>query len=325
MATLDGFIEEWRSDVPYIEAHTSGSTGKPKNIRLPKTDMESSAMATNSFFGLGKGSIAALPLSTDYIAGKMMLVRAIIGGYDVVPLPVSNEICLPDDTTMFDIMPVVPSQLDSLLRHPEYSRQIRNLLIGGASPDPDTCHRLRKSGYKAYISYGMTETCSHVALRRIGSTEVAYRAMPGIRFSTDGRGCLVIYSDRFSWRTLTTNDVVDLTGPESFVWRGRADNVINSGGIKLHPEEIERRIGPFIGRPFYVVGHPSAKWGECVAIVFEGSEAESGRIADEIAALDLPRGWRPAVIVAVPALPRTATGKLRRLPLTDLPGVSRTC
>ncbi len=312
MATLDGFIEEWRSDVPYIEAHTSGSTGKPKNIRLPKTDMESSAMATNSFFGLGKGSIAALPLSTDYIAGKMMLVRAIIGGYDVVPLPVSNEICLPDDTTMFDIMPVVPSQLDSLLRHPEYSRQIRNLLIGGASPDPDTCHRLRKSGYKAYISYGMTETCSHVALAHAEDPERVFHAMPGISFETDADGRLIICAPHFSFGRLTTNDIVELRSADSFCWRGRFDNVINSGGIKLYPEELERLYSPYLqGTNFYVAGRSDSRWGQAVAIVVEGQVNE-----DEIMQTlrdNLPHKLCPKSIETVEVLPRTENGKIRRI------------
>lgn len=322
MELLNDFLEEWHSDSPTVVARTSGSTGTPKEIRLLKSDMEASARATNSFFGIGPDSELGLPLSVGYIAGKMMVVRSIVAGCRLRQFPVSNKLGVDSPV---DLLSVVPSQVPSLLADRASAVNVANLLVGGAPLSPELERQIAVSGIQAYIGYGMTETCSHVALRRIGSTEAAYRAMPGIRFSTDGRGCLVIYSDRFSWRTLTTNDVVDLTGPESFVWRGRADNVINSGGIKLHPEEIERRIGPFIGRPFYVVGHPSAKWGECVALVFEGSEAESGRIADEIAALDLPRGWRPAVIVAVPALPRTATGKLRRLPLTDLPGVSRTC
>lgn len=322
MELLNDFLEEWHSDSPTVVARTSGSTGTPKEIRLLKSDMEASARATNSFFGIGPDSVLGLPLSVGYIAGKMMVVRSIVAGCRLRQFPVSNKLGVDSPV---DLLSVVPSQVPSLLADRASAVNVANLLVGGAPLSPELERQIAVSGIQAYIGYGMTETCSHVALRRIGSTEVAYRAMPGIRFSTDGRGCLVIYSDRFSWRTLTTNDVVDLTGPESFVWRGRADNVINSGGIKLHPEEIERRIGPFIGRPFYVVGHPSAKWGECVALVFEGSEAESGRIADELAAIDLPRGWRPAVIAAVPALPRTATGKLRRLSLTDLPGVSRTC
>lgn len=322
MELLNDFLEEWYGDSPAVVARTSGSTGTPKEIHLLKSDMEASARATNSFFGIGPDSVLGLPLSVGYIAGKMMVVRSIVAGCRLRQFAVSNALCVDSPV---DLLSVVPSQVPSLLTDRASAVNIANLLVGGAPLSPELERQIAVSGIQAYIGYGMTETCSHVALRRIGSTEAAYLAMPGIRFSTDGRGCLVIYSDRFSWRTLTTNDVVDLTGPESFVWRGRADNVINSGGIKLHPEEIERRIGPFIERPFYVVGHPSAKWGECVALVFEGSEAESGRIADEIAALDLPRGWRPAVIAAVPALPRSATGKLRRLPLTDLPGVSRTC
>lgn len=306
------FIDEWLSDAPFVVAHTSGSTGAPKEIRLQKSDMRASARATNAFFGLGHGSLAALPLSVDYIAGKMMLVRGMEGGYEVVPLEVSNTITLPDDGRVFDLVPIVPTQAESLLRRPEYAGRIRNLLIGGASPDAGTLRRLCRAGYNTFISYGMTETCSHVALARADDASMLFRAMPGISFATDADGRLIVKAPAFSFKELKTNDIVELTGPGAFRWRGRADNVINSGGLKLHPEELERLYAPYMqGRGFYVAGRDSERWGRVAVLVVEG-DADGAEILDTLRR-NIDHKLCPKRVENVAALPRTANGKIRRI------------
>lgn len=308
----EDFIAEWLSAAPFVVAHTSGSTGAPKQIRLLKSDMIASARATNAFFGLGPGSLAALPLSAEYIAGKMMIVRGIVGGYKVVQLPVSNTIVLPDDGSVFDILPIVPSQAPGLLAHPQYARRIRNLLVGGAMPDADVLRRLCRAGFNAWISYGMTETCSHVALARADDASLTFRAMPGVSFATAGGGRLVVRAPAFSFGELTTNDVVELRGPGAFRWRGRADNVINSGGLKLHPEELERLYAPFLpGRAFYVAGRPDRKWGRVAALVVEG-DIDGDAIMTTLRR-NIPHRLCPKRLEAVPAIPRTPNGKIKRI------------
>ena len=309
MARVSDFLKEWADDEPYIIAHTSGSTGTPKEIRLLKSDMRISARATNAFFGLGPKFKAACPLSVDYIAGKMMAVRALEGQYTLTELPVSNDITLPDDDSVYDLMPVVPSQLPSLLQKP-YAKKIRNLLIGGASPAKDILEQIIATGYNAYISYGMTETCSHVALRK--AAEDVYKAMPGIHFCVDERDCLVIEAPHFSFGRLVTNDVVELLSDTAFRWHGRADNVINSAGLKLQCEELEKLYEPYLnGKEYYVVGRPSSEWGTAVAIVVEGS-VDKELLLEKLRAA-LPHRLCPKIVETVDSLPRTPNGKVKRI------------
>ena len=311
MATLSEFLAEWHSPDPYVQAHTSGSTGTPKPIRLLKADMQLSARATNSFFGIGEHSVLASPLSFGYIAGKMMAVRAIEAHCALVPLPVSNRIELPDTLPHVDLLPIVPSQIESLLAQPAYAARISHVLVGGAAPSPAQCRALTDAGYKAYISFGMTETCSHVALKKICGHETYFEAMPGISFSQDRRGCLVIQAPAYSFGNLTTNDIVEIASPTEFRWIGRFDNVINSGGIKISPERLEKEIARYVDRPFYITSAKDDRWGEVPAIVFEGTASEVQDILDLLAS-KIDHKTCPKKARAVRALPRTANGKIFR-------------
>lgn len=314
MATVSDFYDEWRSPSPYITAHTSGSTGTPKEIRLLKDDMRASARATNLRFGIDSRSVLGLPLSVDYIAGKMMCVRAIEAGCRLLELPVSNNISL---ECVVDLLAIVPSQVDSLIAQPSMSSMIRNVIVGGAPLSGERINALVSAGYRAYSTYGMTETCSHVALAAVHKGTPVYHAMPGITFSTDDRGCLIIHAPGFSFGRLVTNDLVSLIDATSFTWRGRYDNVINSGGIKIAAEELERQLTELTGRDLYVVAAPDDKWGQVPALVFLGDESEIGPVKALIErSVDHKRC--PKIIKAVAVLPLTANGKILRRPVSDL-------
>lgn len=313
MATIADFTAEWLNDSPYIQAYTSGSTGEPKEIRLLKSDMLISARATIDFFGITDKSTLAIPLSLDYIAGKMMVVRAIAAKCRLLDLPVTNKVEINEPV---DLLSVVPSQLDYLLDNQESLRNVRKILVGGAAVTQDTEARIKSLGIEAYIGYGMTETCSHIALRQLGANDIVYKAMPTVSFNTDSRECLVVESDAFSWGTLTTNDLVELISSTDFKWIGRVDDVINSGGIKVHPAQIEAHLIQHVGNalpPFYVVGEPSEKWGHVPVIVAECSAADQNAILSLIRRIDWPRAWKPARVVAVASLPRTSNGKIKRV------------
>lgn len=266
------FIEEWRSPLPYIEARTSGSTGEPKLIRLAKSDMVISARATIDFFNLTPSSLLYLPLSPDYIAGKMQIVRALEAGCSLICEPPSNNPNIAADSGItISLLPLVPSQVRSLIDRPLHPH-IDNIIIGGAPIDPALEKDILLGGLSAYATYGMTETCSHVALRRIGCE--FYSALPGFSFSTDKRGCLVIHSSRMSFSSLVTNDIVTLHDSHSFSWIGRYDNIINSGGVKISPEEIEKLIAPCFPTDinFYATSRQSEKWGEELVIVISSNQ-----------------------------------------------------
>ena len=314
MATIEDFKRQWRDGIDFIEAHTSGSTGTPKPIRLLKSDMRASARATNTFFSIGADSSIAAALSVDYIAGKMMVVRALEAGCKLVELPVSRTVEIPDGIIL-DLLAVVPAQLQSLLERPELSARIRNLLIGGAAPSALQSDELRKAGYKAFISYGMTETCSHVALAEASDPQRVYHAMPGISFEVDENNCLTVNAPHFSFGKLATRDVVDLLDEKSFMWRGRADGVINSGGLKFYPEELEALYARALqGFDYYVVGRPDEVWGHAVQLVIEAEEIDCEDIRRRLAAVVSEHRKLPKDIVAVAELDRTTSGKIKRIP-----------
>lgn len=304
-----GFLNEWFSPDPYIIAHTSGSTGEPKETRLLKSDMLKSADATCRFFGIDSGSSMLLPLSPSYIAGKMMIVRAIHSGARLFIEPPSSSPMSIDYGTL-DLVPVVPSQLEGLLSR-RHADNIKNILVGGAPLSAEEEKKLTGSGIKAWASYGMTETCSHVALRDIIAGDCHFTMLPGIHAATDDRGCLVIDAPEFSFRRLTTNDVVELIDDKRFRWTGRYDNVINSGGIKLHPELIETRISHLIDVPFYIIGRKSEKWGEEAVLYIESQPFDASPLEEKIRQI-LDRYSMPKEIIAVTHFDRTPSGKIKR-------------
>ncbi|MDE6157850.1 MAG: AMP-binding protein, partial [Muribaculaceae bacterium] len=308
---LNVFLSQWHDGRDYIEACTSGSTGRPKHVCLPKSDMRASARATIAFFGLDTASTVAMALSADFIAGKMMAVRAAECGARLLQLPVSNIVDLEGVEGDIDLLAIVPSQMQSFAARPHYASRVRNLLVGGAPPEADMCRRLTEAGYRVWISYGMTETCSHVALARGDDPERVFRAMPGVTFDTEVDGRLVIVAPAFSFGRLVANDVVELLSPTSFRWKSRADDVINSGGLKFFPDELEALYRTYLGdMEFCVYGAPDGKWGTVVALAVVGADADS------VAAI-LRRGITdhrrlPKLIRTVEVLPRNANGKLCR-------------
>ena len=311
----DEFLEYWHSGEPYMEAHTSGSTGTPKVIRLLKDDMKASARATNTFFGIDSSSLLVCPLSLDYIAGKMMAVRALEAGCRIVFVEPSNAPALPESVAI-DLLPVVPSQLEFLMHQPSVLARVRNLLIGGAAPSEADCSALGSVGVRAYISYGMTETCSHVALALASDPERVYHAMPDISFSADSAGRLRVIAPAFSFGILQTNDIVDLLDANSFRWLGRADNVINSGGIKLFAERLEAMYATVMGGiPFYVTACADSKWGQAVCLVAETDTATLNILAAQLAQRISNHRMLPKYYRAVTAIPRTSTGKIKRIPV----------
>lgn len=288
----------------FLRAHTSGSTGMPKPIELPRDEVLQSAAATNQFFGIDSGSVLVCPLSADYIAGKMMIVRAWLAGCRLQMLPPSNTPLKDYSGPDITLLPIVPSMTEGLLENLPVG--IEHVIVGGAAPTDAQEARLARAPFHAWATYGMTETCSHVALRDITAREGHFTALPGISFGVDERGCLVI-NDRF-----VTNDVVELLSPTRFVWLGRADNVIVSGGLKLHPEQLEARMRPLLPSDtlFYISSRPSERWGrEAVIVLCAGEISDSDLMA--VARKTLPAKMVPkAVVHAEPEF--TDSGKLKR-------------
>lgn len=321
----ESFLKEWMGGGDFITAHTSGSTGRPKEILLPKKDMLVSARATNRRFGIDSHSRMLCPLSARYIAGKMMIVRAYEAGCEVAFCAPSNDFWEKEETVRYmaqgdvALLPIVPSQAISLLKsrnHPALL-PVRNIIIGGASLPSETEEQLIASlpgVTEAFATYGMTETCSHVALRKLGNGN--FNAMPGIAFSSDDRDCLIIIAPEYSFGRLQTNDIVTLRGDDRFIWRGRFDNVINSGGIKIFPEEVERKLEGLLPSRFYLKGVPDPKWGETAALVIEDTP-DIREIPDKqllaICNSVLTGAERPKLVIRIATFPLTSNGKIKRI------------
>lgn len=308
--TFEEFRQQWEDSRDFIIAHTSGSTGVPKEIRLLKGDMVTSAKATNRFFGIGHNSSLLCPLSLDYIAGKMMAVRAIIAGCEVKFQPPSRQI----EVRRCDLLAIVPVQCESFLQ--QYTPDVKAVIIGGARLSPTVSTRLIEMGVNAYESYGMTETCSHVALKKVGTQY--FEAMPGVTFTTDLRGCLVVNVPGMSIRHVVTNDVVDLVSSTKFDWIGRADFVINSGAVKVHPEQVEAQMRATLDRdvPFYVTAREDFRWGQRPVVVTDDRDAVES-LTRAICAID-DKVKRPDGVVTVKALMYGDNSKIKRMPLSEL-------
>lgn len=297
----EDFLRQWYSDEDYITAHTSGSTGAPKNIRLLKRDMLASAAATNRFFHIGSDARLVCPLSASYIAGKMMIVRAIEAGATLEMLTPSNRLDLSGNITL---LPIVPSQIASLVALKGV--KVQSLIVGGAPVTAEMEAMLKDYPANCYATYGMTETCSHVAVRKVGTP--LFEALPGVIFKVDAEQRLQLELPQFSFKRLSTNDIVELHSPTSFRWLGRYDNVVNSGGIKLFPEEIERELAPYIKGEFYLCGAPHPQWGEQLVICVKPDTVIDRRAMET----HIPHHRLPKQTVVLPEFQYTSTGKLRR-------------
>ncbi len=344
-ATLD-FSRAWLRGDDAFKVQTSGSTGAPKPIHLTRSQMEASARATGAALGLAPGMTALVCLPVRYIAGRMLLVRGFVLGLRLVIVePASDPLAdLPDDIAI-DVASFVPLQMQTLLDRAlvadsdscfpddaaqafRYRRRLdamHAILVGGGPVSPTLEAQIRKLKSPVYHTYGMTETATHVALRRLNGVDAttAFAPLPGVDIGVDDRGCLHLRGPMTAGAVLQTNDLVELQSDGSFVWVGRWDNVINSGGVKVHVESVEAAIEalaaeqPELGltrRRFFVAGLPDERLGQAVALIVEGAAFDEDRQTQLRWALNqaLPRHHAPRQIIFTPRFAGTPTGKIDR-------------
>ena len=254
--SIGEFFLDWFDKKDYIEMTTSGTTGMPKLVRLKKQAMIQSALATGDFFDLKPGDKALLCLPTQFIAGKMMLVRSLILGLELdVISPSLHPLEL--NTTTYDFVAMVPLQVQNSIAG---LSKVRKLIIGGAKLDSALEEKLLPLKTEIYETYGMTETITHIAAKRLGDS--VFSILPNVKISQDDRQCLVINVATISDEPIVTNDLVELLNEQQFKFLGRIDNVINSGGVKMIPEQIEAKLIGKINSRFFVTGLPDTNLGE---------------------------------------------------------------
>ena len=266
------FILEWESDVTQFSVQTSGSTGTPKTIILSRNQLIGSAQRTLDFFQLKPGNSALLGISPHTIGGKMMLVRAIIGKLKLIVCdPSSNPLTVLEENEYLDFCPMVPLQIQTILAtDPEKLQFVKILLFGGAPLSIALEKQLLQLNSACYHGFGMTETVSHIAMRKVGNP--TYNAMEGVQFSQEGTQ-LVLSDAVLGIHRLTTNDSVELIDNHHFSWLGRTDFVINSAGVKIHPEQLEQLLEGFIKGTFFISAESDDTFGQkCIIIVDETAE-----------------------------------------------------
>ncbi|GMN05415.1 AMP-binding protein [Croceitalea sp. MTPC5] len=303
------FLLEWLNPSPEITVKTSGSTGRPKQIPLQKAHMVNSALATGAFFNLKPGNSSLLCLSADFIAGKMMLVRALVLGLELDYVAPSATPLLANSTT-YDFCAMVPMQVQNSL---EVLYKVKQLIIGGAPVNNSLRKKLRLINTACYETYGMTETITHVAVKPLGDSSGVFKTLPDITVSIDERDCLVINAPKITNKKVVTNDIVKLINEEKFQWLGRFDTIINSGGVKLIPEQIEAKLARLFPGRIFVIGIPDGKLGQ-KAVLFYESESELSNIQEQVAKLDgLAKYEIPKAFYPVAHFAETKSGKVDRL------------
>ena len=332
--TLEDFLSEWNNGSDRVLVHTSGSTGKPKPMRVEKKRMLNSARITCDFLGLKPGDSALLCMSLDYIAGKMVVVRSIERHLHLISVPPSGH-PLKDVDEEITFAAMVPMQVYNTLQVPEERERlsrIRHLIIGGGAIDATLEQELQSlpGDIAIWSTYGMTETLSHIALRRINGDEPSewYQPFDSVHISQTEEGCLVIDAPQVCAETLVTNDIVEI---EPYIYnkveklrfriKGRKDNVICSGGIKIQIGEVETLLKPHLEKPFMLAKKKDGKFGEIAVLLTEDEdikkvEATVRRLLSDESEKSSDhkkyKYWIPKEFRYVEHLPLTETGKPKR-------------
>ena len=333
--TLQDFLSEWNNDNPQLLVHTSGSTGKPKPLWVEKQRMLNSARITCDFLGLKAGDTTLLCMPLDYIAGKMVVVRSIERNLRLLSVtpsghPLSDnslsEAGISNEDITFAAM--VPLQVYNSLQIPkerERLRQIRHLIIGGGAIDDKLSATLQDFPNAVWSTYGMTETLSHIALRRLNGPEANewYKPFDGVKVWLNEEGCLVIDAPAVCSHPLVTNDRAEIRPTNTkgglntpcFHILGRKDNVIDSGGIKIQIEEVEHLLKSSLTADFAITSCPDERFGEAVVLLTTQGDTNAVRT---LCQQHLPKFWQPRFIFHVPTLPQTGNGKPARAEIKAL-------
>ncbi len=302
---IGDFILDWQDDNAFLLAKTSGSTGIPKTIKLSKQAMVNSAIATGDFFNLRPGNTSLLSLPASYIAGKMMLVRAFILGLELDVIEPKKSLNI-NTNKNYNFAAMVPMQLQSNM---EKLNTIEQLIVGGAPVSKVLKTKIQHVNTKIYETYGMTETVSHIAVKQINgqAKSETFKLLPNVSISQDERGCLVIKAPNVASETIITNDIIAIENENRFKWLGRFDNVINTGGIKVFPEQIENVLKDYINTRFFIASETDEELGQRIVLVLEGHE-----IVDTSVFKILKPFEKPKKTYTIPQFEETTSGKIQR-------------
>lgn len=311
---LFSFLSEWFDPKNTVLVHTSGSTGKPKELYVGKEQMMESACLTCSFLKLQKEDTALLCMPLKYIAGKMVVVRALVAGLNLLLVPPTGH-PLKDRTEAPVFAAMIPMQVYNSLQVPEEKailQQIRHLIIGGGAIDSKLAAELKDFPNAVWSTYGMTETLSHIALRRLNGPEASdwYTPFESVHIRLSKENTLMIHAPQVCEKELVTNDIAEINERNQFRILGRKDNTINTGGVKVQIEQVEAVLKDYLSVPFLITSAPDEKFGEIIVLLLEGELPDH---IEQTCEQVLPPYWRPKRFVPVFQLPLTETGKPDRV------------
>ncbi len=316
-------IRDWYRHRAFFTFRTSGSTGKPKPISIHRDQMIASAEATINYLDLS-GGISLLCLEPAFIAGTMMIIRSILSNMNLVAVsPSSDPLVRVREDRSFSLGAMVPVQIRTILENKvstEKLKRINNLLIGGADMDKRLIKTLTSFPNRIYQTFGMTETVSHIALKRINgpAPDDYFKVMPGTSINLDDRGCMIVTGKVTDNKPVVTNDLIELIDKDRFRWLGRYDHVINTGGIKIGIEQLEQKIDLLLERldmeiPFFITSLPDDTLGQKICMVIESDKVPEGfpllkdEMRAELSKYEIPKEFRK-----IPAFLRTPTDKINR-------------
>lgn len=299
-------LEQWRDNA--FSVKTSGTTGPPSTILFDRDELIKSSLSTKEAFSLSEHDRALLCLPAQFIAGKMMIIRAIV-------LKLDLHVVVPDSrptenmTGKYQFAAMVPNQLANSLNRAD--RSIAKIIVGGGPVSMQLQEQIgSEPAITIWQTYGSTETCTHVATRNLSAGETNYSALSNVRFSTTPDNRLIIHTPHLKQSVHVTNDVVALESDTSFTWLGRADNVVLSGGLKIYPEQLEKKCEPVLDVPFFFGKEADSTLGESLVLHVEGTVNEF-EILNRISSL-LERHEIPKRVVHHVRFKRTETGKVIR-------------
>jgi O-succinylbenzoic acid--CoA ligase len=316
---IKNFLEEWFSDSDTVKVQTSGSTGVPKIFDIEKNKMINSAEMTCNFLGLQEGDTALICLPVEYISGKMMVVRSIVRKLKLMIVDPSTK-PVEHLNEEIDFCAMTPLQVENSL---DQLHLVKNLIIGGAAISDSLKKKiiqalsLSNSSTKIFETYGMSETLSHIGLKQVApNPEDFFTIFENVEISKDERGCLKIFAPKVNDEVLQTNDLIEIKDGNMFRFLGRIDNVINSGGVKIFPEQLEALVKKEIPNEVVFLGIDDEILGQKLILVVEGEESEA--LIEEISNIPFVKNFhRPKEIIFLEKIPRTPNGKLNRIQLKN--------
>ncbi|MFT7249360.1 MAG: O-succinylbenzoic acid--CoA ligase [Arcticibacterium sp.] len=329
------FVLLWESGVQTLEVQTSGSTGEAKIIKLNRNQILASVEQTKNAFHLNEEHLFICNLSINHIAGKLMIIRALTLNSELIVIHPEGDFIknLGNQTYLLHrnagkvFFAFVPLQLEKILRTSDgydILHKAKAIIVGGAAVNSHLLQKIKDLKVPVYATYGMTETVTHVAIKKLNGTEPDpyFTVLEGTEIRLNKLACLVVKNTATDNKWLDTNDLTKLITDKSFSLLGRLDNVINSGGLKLNLDLIEHKIDSILSHniPFFCFGLPDEHLGQKLVLCLESDRKDTtilGQLKNQ-----MPKFNSPKEVLVFKKFERTLSGKIDKTKTINASSIS---